>query len=76
MLAYIFFAVLFAVLFAIYFYYDKFLQYVPLHKGIKFIAIIIGVLGVSFPLIIKNIDKIRNKNEMKTILEEKYKVKN
>ena len=76
MRAYIFFAVLFAVLFALYFYYDKFLQYVPLHRGIKFFVIIFGILGVSFPLIMKNIDKVRNKDEMKTILENKYKAKN
>jgi hypothetical protein len=76
MRAYIFFAVLFALLFALYFYYDKFLQLIPLNRGIKFFVVIIGILGISFPLIVKNIDKIRNKDEMKSILEKKYKAKN
>ena len=73
---YIFFAILFAILFALYFYYDKFLQYIPIHKGIKFFVIIGGILSISFPIIIKNIDKLKDKDSMKTILEKKYKVKN
>ena len=76
MRAYIFFAVLFTFLFALYFYYDRFLQFIPVNRGIKFFVVVIGILGISFPLIIKNIDKIRNKDEMKSILEKKYKVKN
>lgn len=76
MKAYIFFAVLFAILFALYFYYDKFLQYVPIHKGIKFFVIIGGILSVSFPIIMKNIDKLKDKNELQTVLEKKYKAKN
>lgn len=76
MKAYIFFAILFAILFALYFYYDKFLQYVPIHKGIKFFVIIGGMLSITFPIIIKNIDKIKDKDGMKKILENKYKAKN
>ena len=76
MKAYIFFAILFAILFALYFYYDKFLQYVPIHKGIKFFVIIGGMLSITFPIIIKNIDKLKDKDGMQKILENKYKAKN
>lgn len=76
MKAYIFFAILFAILFALYFYYDKFLQYVPIHKGIKFFVIIGGMLSITFPIIIKNIDKLKDKDGIQKILEKKYKAKN
>ena len=59
----IFFVAIFIGLFYLYFNFNN-INIIPFESSIKFIVLIVGILGIMFP---KVVDMIRNGNENETI---------
>lgn len=71
----LFFTVIFIFLFYIYFQYDKITQYFPFENYIKFIVLIIGIIGIFMPQIISMVRDGKTNEEIKKFMIDKYKKK-
>ena len=72
--AIVFFLILFIILFYLYFSYNS-MNYFPLENSIKFIVLIIGIIGIMFPNIIELVKEGKDNDDIKKYILKKYKQK-
>ena len=70
----IFFVIIFMFLIYLYFSYNS-LNYFPFENTIKFIVLIIGIIGIMFPNIFNMIKEGRDNKSIKKYIINKYKNK-
>ena len=68
----IFFVIIFMFLIYLYFSYNS-LNYFPFENTIKFIVLIIGIIGIMFPNIIQMLKEGKNNDTIKKYIIKKYK---
>jgi hypothetical protein len=72
--AILFFSTIFFILFYLYFSYNS-LTFFPFESSIKFIVLILGIIGIMFPNIINMIKEGEDNNSIKKYIINKYKNK-
>ena len=73
MKSYIFFIVIFIIIFIMYKFYTVIFSKVQYVMG--FIVFGFGVLAIISPIVMNNLDNINNFNDLKSLLQKKYKCK-
>ena len=71
----IFFVILFGVLLTIYFFYDAFIKICPIHIGIQWFVLALGIGGILFPHVFDMIKSGDDWSEVKQVMIEKYMAK-
>ena len=72
--AILFFSIIFLLLFYLYFSYNS-MNIFPFETSIKFIVLIIGIIGIMFPNIFNMIKEGRDNKSIKKYIINKYKNK-
>lgn len=70
--SYIFFIIIFIIILLLYYFYN--IVFSKVEKFLGFIIFAFGVLGIAFPLIINNLDKVslKDNSSLKEMLKNKY----
>ncbi len=68
----IFFVILFAILLTIYFFYDTFIKICPIHIGIQWFVLALGIGGIIFPHVFDMIKSGEDWTDIKEFMIEKY----
>ena len=68
----IFFIILFAIIFAIYYFYERINSVLRIDIILKYLIIILCVVGMIFPMFNNNIDNLSSKASIYSFLTKKY----